>query len=168
MEIRSLQTGDVLYQRNAGKMFVPASTMKIVTAAAHSRRSAMTVSRTPVVVTGTISNGVLRGDWWWSAAATHTSRPTSPRRRAAVFRAWAIRSARAASRITGRIIGNDDVFDDVPLGRGWGLDDLADYYSAEVGGLQYKPGRRGITAAAGNAPAPRRASPSTRRRGTCA
>jgi D-alanyl-D-alanine carboxypeptidase/D-alanyl-D-alanine-endopeptidase (penicillin-binding protein 4) len=59
----------------------------------------------------------------------------------AVFRAWADSlKAHGIRRITGRIVGNDDVFDDVPLGRGWAWDDLPDGYSAEVGGLEFNLG----------------------------
>ncbi|HEX9935609.1 MAG TPA: D-alanyl-D-alanine carboxypeptidase/D-alanyl-D-alanine-endopeptidase [Longimicrobium sp.] len=155
VEIRTLQTGSVLYQRNAGKMFVPASNMKIVTAAAALETLGPDfVYRTPVVATGTIGNGVLRGDLVVVGSGDPTIAADFHRGDArAVFRAWADSlRARGVRRITGRIIGNDDVFDDVPLGRGWAWDDLADYYSAEVGGLQYNLGVVGITAAAGSAP----------------
>ncbi len=37
-------------------------------------------------------------------------------------------------------MGNDDVFDDVPFGRGWAWDDIGEPYSAEVGGLQFNDG----------------------------
>jgi D-alanyl-D-alanine carboxypeptidase/D-alanyl-D-alanine-endopeptidase (penicillin-binding protein 4) len=58
-----------------------------------------------------------------------------------LFRAWADSlRAHGVRRITGAVIGNDDVFDDVALGRGWAWDDLKDSYSAEVGGLMLNEG----------------------------
>ncbi|HEU4560743.1 MAG TPA: D-alanyl-D-alanine carboxypeptidase/D-alanyl-D-alanine-endopeptidase [Longimicrobium sp.] len=149
-----LQSGQALYQRNAGKMFVPASNMKIVTAAAALETLGPSfVYRTPVMAAGTVSNGVLRGDLVVIGSGDPTIAADFHGGDArAVFRAWADSlRAHGVRRITGRIIGNDDVFDDVPLGRGWAWDDLADYYSAEIGGLQYNLGVVGVTAAAGPA-----------------
>jgi D-alanyl-D-alanine carboxypeptidase/D-alanyl-D-alanine-endopeptidase (penicillin-binding protein 4) len=58
-----------------------------------------------------------------------------------VFRAWADSlRAHGVTRVTGGVIGNDDVFDDVAWGRGWAWDDLPDSYSAEVGGLELNEG----------------------------
>ena len=68
----------------------------------------------------------------------------------AVFRAWADSlRARGVTRIAGRVVGNDDVFDDVPLGRGWAWDDLGAGYSAEVGGLELNEGVVGVRVAPG-------------------
>ncbi|HYH79527.1 MAG TPA: D-alanyl-D-alanine carboxypeptidase/D-alanyl-D-alanine-endopeptidase, partial [Longimicrobium sp.] len=153
VDIRSLRNGRVLYQRNEGKMFVPASNMKLVTAAAALETLGPGfVYRTPVVATGTIRNGELRGDLMVIGGGDPTIAADFHRGDArAVFNAWADSlRARGVRRITGRIVGNDDVFDDVALGRGWAWDDLADYYSAEIGGLQYNLGVVGITAAAGS------------------
>ncbi|HET7463854.1 MAG TPA: D-alanyl-D-alanine carboxypeptidase/D-alanyl-D-alanine-endopeptidase [Longimicrobium sp.] len=152
VEIRAQQTGRVLYERNAGKMFVPASNMKLVTGSvALEALGPDFVYRTPVVATGPVTNGVLHGDLVVVGSGDPTIAADFRGGDAlAVFRAWADSlRAHGVRRITGRIIGNDDVFDDVPYGRGWAWDDMADYYSAEIGGLQYNLGVVGITAAAG-------------------
>lgn len=154
VEVKSLRSGRVLYERNAGKMFVPASNMKLVTSSvALEALGPNFVYRTPVVATGPVVNGELRGDLVVIGSGDPTIAADFHGGDAlAVFRAWADSlQARGIRRISGRIIGNDDVFDDLPLGRGWAWDDLADYYSAEIGGLQYNLGVVGITAAAGPA-----------------
>jgi D-alanyl-D-alanine carboxypeptidase/D-alanyl-D-alanine-endopeptidase (penicillin-binding protein 4) len=155
VEIKSLETGRVLYQRNAGKMFVPASNMKLVTGtAALETLGPAWRYRTAVVAAGPVENGVLRGD----LVVVGSGDPTiaadfqngDP---LAVFRAWADSlRAHGVTRITGRIVGDDDVFDDLPYGRGWAWDDMDAYYSAEIGGLQYNLGVVGISVAPGAAP----------------
>ena len=155
VEVKSLQTGRVLYQRNAAKMFVPASNMKLVTASA----ALETLGpgwryRTVVAASGPVANGVLNGDLVvvgsgdpTIAADFHGGDPL------AVFRAWADSlRAHGVTRVAGRIVGDDDVFDDQALGRGWAWDDTDAYYSAEIGGLQYNLGVVGISVAPGAAP----------------
>ena len=155
VEIKSLETGRILYQRNAGKMFVPASNMKLVTGtAALETLGPGWRYRTAVVAGGPVENGVLRGD----LVVVGSGDPTiaadfqngDP---LAVFRAWADSlRAHGVTRITGRIVGDDDVFDDRALGRGWAWDDTDAYYSAEIGGLQYNLGVVGIAVTPGSAP----------------
>jgi D-alanyl-D-alanine carboxypeptidase/D-alanyl-D-alanine-endopeptidase (penicillin-binding protein 4) len=82
-----------------------------------------------------------------------------------VFSQWADSlRAHGVTHITGRLIGDDDVFDDLALGRGWAWDDLPDGYSAEVGGLQYNLGINTITVTPGSVGARARAvrNPDTR------
>ncbi|HEV7587012.1 MAG TPA: D-alanyl-D-alanine carboxypeptidase/D-alanyl-D-alanine-endopeptidase, partial [Longimicrobium sp.] len=155
VEIESLETGRVLYQRNAGKMFVPASNMKLVTgSAALETLGPGWRYRTAVVAGGPVADGVLRGD----LVVVGSGDPTiaadfqngDP---LAVFRAWADSlRAHGVTRIAGRIIGDDDVFDDRALGRGWAWDDTDAYYSAEIGGLEYNLGVVGIAVTPGPAP----------------
>jgi D-alanyl-D-alanine carboxypeptidase/D-alanyl-D-alanine-endopeptidase (penicillin-binding protein 4) len=140
--VRSLETGETLYARNEGRMFVPASNMKIVTAAA-----ALEVLgpeyryRTRVAATGPVQNGVLRGDLLVIGGGDPTISERFHGDVRTVFRAWADSlRAHGVTRITGGVIGNDDVFDDVPWGRGWAWDDMQDSYSAEVGGLELNEG----------------------------
>jgi D-alanyl-D-alanine carboxypeptidase/D-alanyl-D-alanine-endopeptidase (penicillin-binding protein 4) len=56
----------------------------------------------------------------------------------ATFRAWAD-SLKAAGihTISGDIIGDDDIFDDLPLGPGWMWDDESTWFSAELGALTF-------------------------------
>lgn len=140
--VRSLESGETVYARNAGRMFTPASNMKLVTAAA-----ALEVLgpeyryRTRIAATGPVRDGVLRGDLLVIGGGDPTLSERFHGSVDTLFGAWADSlRARGVRRIEGGVIGLDDVFDDVPLGRGWAWDDVEDSYSAEVGGLQLNEG----------------------------
>jgi D-alanyl-D-alanine carboxypeptidase/D-alanyl-D-alanine-endopeptidase (penicillin-binding protein 4) len=155
VEIESLESGRILYQRNAGKMFVPASNMKLVTStAALETLGPGWRFRTHVLFGGPVANGVLRGDLFVVGSGDPTiAADFQNGDPLAVFRAWADSlRAHGVTRIAGRIVGDDDVFDDLPYGRGWAWDDMDAYYSAEIGGLEYNLGVVGITVAPGAAP----------------
>jgi len=140
--VRSLETGETVYARNAGRMFVPASNMKLVTAAA-----ALEVLgpdyryRTRVAAAGPVRDGVLDGDLVVIGGGDPTISDRFHGDAATVLRAWADSlRAHGVTRITGSVVGNDDVFDDLALGRGWAWDDAPDSYSAEIGGLELNEG----------------------------
>lgn len=140
--VRDLGSGATVYERNAEKTFVPASTMKLVTGAAalHALGRGYRYE-TQVLATGPVQGGVLRGDLvvWGSGDPTLSERFTEDAR--ATFRAWADSlRLRGVQRIAGGIVGVDDVFDDQGPGRGWMWDDLAFDYAAEVSGLTLNEG----------------------------
>jgi D-alanyl-D-alanine carboxypeptidase/D-alanyl-D-alanine-endopeptidase (penicillin-binding protein 4) len=151
--IKSEETGRVLYERNPGKMFVPASNMKLVTgAAALETLGPGWRYRTALVSAGPVSGGVLRGDLVVIGSGDPTIaadyQDGDPLR---IFRAWADSlRAHGITRISGRVVGDDDAFDDLALGAGWSWDDLNDYYSAEIGGLEYNLGVLGVSVAPGD------------------
>ncbi|HSU14468.1 D-alanyl-D-alanine carboxypeptidase/D-alanyl-D-alanine endopeptidase [Longimicrobium sp.] len=153
--VKSLETGATLYERNGGKMFVPASNMKLVTGSTALETLGPDFRyRTVVAATGPVANGELRGDLVVVGSGDPTIAADFHGGDArAVFRAWADSlRAHGVRRITGRVIGDDDVFDDVPYGRGWAWDDMNDDYSAEIGGLEFNLGVAGVTVARGAAP----------------
>jgi hypothetical protein len=91
-------SGDTLYSRNAGKLFMPASNMKILTSStALTQLGPDYRYRTSFLARGTIADGTLTGDLSSSAEATVRRRPHDARRDAPL-RAIAIRSLREASR----------------------------------------------------------------------
>jgi D-alanyl-D-alanine carboxypeptidase/D-alanyl-D-alanine-endopeptidase (penicillin-binding protein 4) len=150
---RSLETGETLYRRNAEKLFVPASNQKIVTGAfALETLGPDFRYRTPVEAEGAVRDGMLAGN----LVVRGSGDPTISARFGGVrplFRAWADSlRARGITRIAGAVVGNDDVFDDVPLGRGWAWDDLDASYSAEVSGLQLNEGYVTVRVAPGPSP----------------
>lgn len=136
--VQSLDTGEVLYRLNPDTLVVPASNQKIVsmsTAAAELgwdyRYSTRLETAAPV------ENGVLRGDLF----VVGTGDPTLNARhgdRNAAFDEFA-ESLRAAgiARVEGRLVGDDNAFDDERYGHGWQWDDFAYGYAAAVGALQY-------------------------------
>lgn len=135
--VQSLDSGAVLYQRNASKLLMPASNMKIVTLAAAAERLGWDHRfRTRLVTTGTIDGGVLHGD----LVAIGSGDPTINGRHggaAAVFAAWADRlKAAGIERIDGRIVADPRAFPAEGLGAGWAWDYLGDSYAAPVSALQ--------------------------------
>lgn len=152
--VRSTWTGETLYARNEGRMFVPASNVKLVTgAAALQGLGAEYRYRTPVVAAGPVRGGVLRGDLVvvGSGDPTISARVHDDPR--AVFAAWADSlRARGITRIEGRVLGDDDVFDELPLGTGWAWDDVPHAYSAEISGLPMDEGAVQVRVGPGAAP----------------
>jgi D-alanyl-D-alanine carboxypeptidase/D-alanyl-D-alanine-endopeptidase (penicillin-binding protein 4) len=132
--VKSLKSGDTLYSLNARKLMMPASTMKIVTLAATAERLGWDYTyETQWLGAGAIHDGVLDGD-----LIVVGSGDPSIMDDAAVFDDWAVRLKSAGvESIRGRIIGDDNAFDDDGLGFGWSWDDLPDDYAAGVSAVQF-------------------------------
>lgn len=137
--VRNLETGETLYSRNGDLNATPASNIKLYTAAAALEvMGADFEYKTTVYRGGPVENGVLkgplviRGSGDPSIGGAHMDDATD------VFRQWAD-SLRAAGirQIDGAIIGDDNVFEDDPLGKGWSWDDTPFYYAAEISGLSF-------------------------------
>ena len=136
--VRSAGTGERLFERNGGKLMMPASNMKIVTLAAAAESLGWDARFTTTLeADGSIDAGVLRGDLYVRGGGDPTIN-TRDGRGAAVFAAWtAALAAAGINRIEGRIIGDDNLFDDEALGAGWAWDYLQYGYAAPIGALQY-------------------------------
>jgi serine-type D-Ala-D-Ala carboxypeptidase/endopeptidase (penicillin-binding protein 4) len=150
---RSLSSGEVLYELDARKLMVPASNMKIVTLAGAAHALTWGHRFTTTLETGgNIQAGTLHGDLIVRGGGDPTINARNGRG-AAVFDEWAaaLRTAGIA-RIAGRIIGDDQAFDDEGLGAGWAWDDLHAGYAAPVGALQYNEGFAELAVAPGTAP----------------
>ena len=138
IRIESLTTGAVLYDRNSQKLVVPASNMKLLTMAVAAERLGWDYRfETKLEAAGPIVNGALQGDLivTGSGDPSIVSQDFGP---AAVFVEWgqALRAA-GITRIEGRLIGDDNAFDDEGLGAGWAWDYLAAGYAAPSGALSY-------------------------------
>ncbi|HEX7070610.1 MAG TPA: D-alanyl-D-alanine carboxypeptidase/D-alanyl-D-alanine-endopeptidase, partial [Rhodothermales bacterium] len=140
IEIRDLETGALLYGRNAMKAFVPASTTKLATtAAALEWLGPEHRLETALYADGPIENGVLRGNLVIRGGGDPTiSERLEEFGYAGLLEQWADSVAAAGiTAIEGDVIGDDDVFDDDDYGPGWQIDDLPYYYSVPVSGLSY-------------------------------
>ena len=134
--------GDTLYSRNAGKLFMPASNMKLVTGAvALAQLGPDFRFRTTVVAAGRVRDGVLEGDLVVHGRgdpslsdAMRGDAMTPLREMADSLR------ARGITRIAGRIVAGDDVFPDSPVGYGWSWDAFDAPYSAGVDELFFNEG----------------------------
>ncbi|MEO5590346.1 MAG: D-alanyl-D-alanine carboxypeptidase, partial [Gemmatimonadaceae bacterium] len=136
------ERGDTLYSRNAGKLFMPASNQKILTAAvslaqlgADYRYFTVIGSRGPLV------NGTLRGDLIVVGRGDPTMSDRVYGSAAAEMGAVAdsIR-ARGVRRITGAVRQGGNAFPDSIYGYGWEWDDLTGSSGAPIDELLYNEG----------------------------
>jgi D-alanyl-D-alanine carboxypeptidase/D-alanyl-D-alanine-endopeptidase (penicillin-binding protein 4) len=152
ISIRSLARAEVVYANGAGTLLMPASAMKIITLAAAADRLGWDYTyETRLLAAGAIEHGVLAGDLVvvgsgdptlddWDGLATR------------LFHEWALRLQAAGVRsIGGRIIGDDNRFDDDPLGSGWAWDDLDRSFAAGVGAIQFNQNTAQLVVAPGDA-----------------
>jgi D-alanyl-D-alanine carboxypeptidase/D-alanyl-D-alanine-endopeptidase (penicillin-binding protein 4) len=148
--VKSLKTGETLYARNARKLMMPASNMKIVTLAAAAERLGWDYAyETTLLAAGAIGAGLLDGDLVVIGAGdpSLTDATAQP-----LFARWAEQlKANGVSTISGRIIGDGSTFHDGPLGMGWSWDDLPDGYAAGVGALQFNENAARVTITPGAA-----------------
>jgi D-alanyl-D-alanine carboxypeptidase/D-alanyl-D-alanine-endopeptidase (penicillin-binding protein 4) len=150
--VKSLKTGETLYALNPKKLMMPASNMKIVTLAASADRLGWDYTYTTRFFSvGPIEAGVLQGDVLVvgngdpSFGLTDGSAATAFDACAERLKAMGVRT------ILGRIIGDDNTFDDEGLGFGWSWDDLPDDYAAAVSALQFDENAARVTVTPGPA-----------------
>ena len=155
IKIVSIDRNEVFYERNSRVPIVPASNMKIVTAAAALLRLGPDFKyETKLIADGPIVNGRLLGD----LVVIGSGDPTISARMQngdplAVFRDWADELKRAGIRsIEGSVVGVDAYFDDQRAAEGWPALAYNAPYAAQVAALQFnenviavrvKPGRKG-------------------------
>jgi serine-type D-Ala-D-Ala carboxypeptidase/endopeptidase (penicillin-binding protein 4) len=138
VDVRSLATGEQLYERDAGRLMMPASNMKIVTLAAAAELLGWDHRFTTTLETSApIEDGILKGDLFVRGGGDPTIN-TRDGRAPAVLNEWtnALRAA-GIREIAGRIVGDDQMFDDEGIGPGWAWDYLQFGYAAPVGALQF-------------------------------
>lgn len=150
--VRSAKDNDPLYSRNAGKLLMPGSTMKIVTLAAAAERLGWDyVYDTQLVAEGPIDSGILHGDLV-VVGSGDPSIVDAGGVAEGIFTGWAeTLKSDGVRTITGRIIGDDNAFDDEALGPGWAWDDLQGRDAAGVSALQYNENTIQVTIAPGAA-----------------
>ena len=142
--VLSLANGQVLYRRNAERLFMPASNQKILTGSvALARLGADYRFKTTVLARGTRHGDTLSGDL---VVIGHgdpgiSQHVTGGADILASLRPWAdsVR-ARGIRVVTGRVLGDASWFEGPVLGEGWMWDDLEDPSSAPVGALQFNEG----------------------------
>lgn len=152
--VEDADTGQPVYLRNADKLLLPASNMKILTLAAAVQRLTWNFRYdTKLLAAGPIENGTLHGD----LVAIGSGDPTVDDFRRADARselaAWADELwARGLRTIDGRVIGDGRAFRGRPFGAGWAWDDLAYGFAAPVSALQYHDNLVVLTVTPGAAP----------------
>jgi D-alanyl-D-alanine carboxypeptidase/D-alanyl-D-alanine-endopeptidase (penicillin-binding protein 4) len=142
---------ETLYSRNAGKLLMPASNMKIVTGA-----TALAVLgpeyryRTAVAARGPVRDGTLDGDL---AVIGRGDPSVSDQMRGDAMQPLRDLAdsvvARGVRRVRGTVVAAGDAFPDAPLGYGWAWDDLDFPYAAGVDELLFNDGFSRVVVRAG-------------------
>jgi len=150
----SLDRGDILFEQNATRLYMPASNNKILTAASALVRLGPDFGfETRISADGAVSDGVLKGNLIITGAGDPTLAPrfheNEPFR---VFKEWAARlKEQGIRRIEGAVVGDDRAFPAPLLGRGWEWDDLTYGYAAPVSALQFNENLYTVEIAPGEA-----------------
>jgi D-alanyl-D-alanine carboxypeptidase/D-alanyl-D-alanine-endopeptidase (penicillin-binding protein 4) len=136
-------TGDTLFSRNAGKLFMPASNMKILTGSvALATLGPDYRYRTAFVTRGAVRDSILDGDLIVIGRGDPT---VSDRAEKGDAKAWMRRvadslSARGIKRIAGSLVRGGNAFPDSIYGYGWEWDDLSTDSGAPIDELLYNEG----------------------------
>ena len=132
--VQVAETGEVLYERDGEKLFVPASNTKIVTAAvALDALGATHRWETSITAHGSLTDGVLEGDLWIVGSGD----PWLTREAVA---SWpGILERAGIRRIAGDVIGDDRAFSGPQWGQGWFWHEIYAYWGAGVSALQVRP-----------------------------
>ncbi|NLN75701.1 MAG: D-alanyl-D-alanine carboxypeptidase/D-alanyl-D-alanine-endopeptidase [Armatimonadetes bacterium] len=128
--VRSIKTGQTLYQRNADALMIPASNFKLLVSATILELLGPDFTfETRVFTTGKLINGILDGDLIIKGGGDPVLRTSNLTDLAKQVKATGINV------IKGDIIADDTLFDRQRLASGWSWDSLQYYYSAEVSAL---------------------------------
>ena len=136
------RTGDTLYSKNAGKLFMPASNMKIVTSAvALTLLGADYSYRTTFATDGEVRDSLLDGNLIVIGRGDPTI-SDNMRGLATLVMDTLADSVRAHGirQVTGSLARVGDAFPDSVHGYGWEWDDLGEYYAAGVDELIFNEG----------------------------
>ncbi|HEX6965587.1 MAG TPA: D-alanyl-D-alanine carboxypeptidase/D-alanyl-D-alanine-endopeptidase [Gemmatimonadaceae bacterium] len=135
--------GDTLYSRNAGKLFMPASNMKIITGsvALHTLGPDFRF-RTAFAGRGAVHDTMLDGDLlvYGRGDPTISDHMQNGDAMAPLHDIADSLVAHGIHHIAGRLVAAGDAFPDADLGFGWSWDDLASDYSAGVNQLFFNEG----------------------------
>jgi D-alanyl-D-alanine carboxypeptidase/D-alanyl-D-alanine-endopeptidase (penicillin-binding protein 4) len=151
--VQSVDRNEPLFRYNADRLLLPASALKLITAAVAAERLGWDYRYTTTIRrAGRIEDGVLHGD----LVVAGTGDPTFSSRYEdvdGVFARWAAQLIAAGiRRVEGRVIGDDRAFGDEPWGAGWPWDDLPHGFAAPVGALLLNDGRQHLLVVPGLEP----------------
>jgi len=138
IEVRDAESGRVLYARNADRLFIPASNLKLVvtTTAAHHLDPGYRF-RTTLYGTGPVRGGVLEGDLvLYGRGDPLIGDRYGPRTAVWEELADSLR-ARGVTRVAGQVVADDSYFEATHVRPDWEAYDLRWWYAAPVGALGF-------------------------------
>ena len=138
VKVVSLDSGKVIFEQNAQKLFSPASNSKLYTVAlALDRLGADYRIKTSLYATVKPRSGILNGDLivFGRGGPTMNARLHNNDIYAALEPLVIALTNAGVQRITGDLIGDDSYFHGPPYGSGWAWDDPESYYGAEISAL---------------------------------
>lgn len=146
--------GDTLYSRNAGKLFLPASNMKIVTSSVALEQLGPDYTyHTTLVARGPVRDSILTGDLGVIGRGDPTISDHMWVDAMIPLHALADSlAARGIKHITGRLVAAGNAFPGPVLGYGWSWDDLESSYSAGIDELLFNEGFSEIRVHGGDHP----------------
>lgn len=130
VQIVSLETGELIYEKNADKPFVPASLAKLfVSGAAFSKLKTNFCFETKLFYEGVIKNGELQGDLYLQGSGDPSLTTQDLEQLALQVRLLGIKS------LKGAIVVDPSIFDQVAMGPGWMWDEEPSIHYSNVDGL---------------------------------
>jgi serine-type D-Ala-D-Ala carboxypeptidase/endopeptidase (penicillin-binding protein 4) len=140
VQVYSLDRSEMLYEKNSTKLLIPASNMKIITAAVALVQLGPDYRfKTQLLTDGKIAAGELKGNLIVAGFGDPSS--SSRNQQGNVFqpfRDWASNLKRQGIQaISGDIIADGSAFEDRMFGNGWEWNDLAEGYAAPISALQF-------------------------------
>jgi D-alanyl-D-alanine carboxypeptidase/D-alanyl-D-alanine-endopeptidase (penicillin-binding protein 4) len=142
--VKSLDRGDLLYERNGTSLLTPASNVKLFTSsAALGMLGPDTRLHTRLFRTGPIRKGVLQGDLILQGGGDPTLATEGPLRvQEGPTIEQMVKDIQAAgiSRVNGNVIVDAAAFTDDVYGHGWSWDDESEYYQPQITALSLNRG----------------------------
>jgi len=141
-----------LYGRNTAKLVMPASNMKLLTLATAAERLGWDFRySTRLEMAGTVDNGTLRGDLIVVGSGDPSIEAVNGQPAPALNEFVEALKSAGVRRIEGRVIGDDNAFEEEGLGPGWAWDYLSAGYAAPSGALSYNLNQIAVRIAPGPA-----------------
>ena len=135
IQVRTLDTGEVLYEHNPQRPFLPASNMKLFTSAtALDALGPEHRYRTTLYFDGEIDGSVMRGDLILKGTGDPTFGSSEMPGAGDPLQRWAQALAQmGVTRIEGRLVGHDDAMSDRFYSEGWDVDYITTQSSRLIG-----------------------------------
>jgi serine-type D-Ala-D-Ala carboxypeptidase/endopeptidase (penicillin-binding protein 4) len=150
VEVKSLDSGRVLFALNPKTLMMPASNMKILTLSAAAETLGWDYRfKTRLEATAPIESGALEGDLYVVGGGDPTINSRDGRAESLLDEWAAALKAAGISRIDGNIVGDGSAFEPNGFGQGWSWDYLQYGYAAPASALEFNENTATLTVTPG-------------------